>query len=148
MTAKQVPEVNILVMEPEALSSQYAIQAAQRLHLEPHVITALSMNDAQALRNRFHLVILGFDRDQVENFARLDQARKNWSSAVIMGICPRITSTDRIALLNAGVDFLIEKPFFVEECASAIQAVLRRLEPHLRSEMPDHFIASIAHEKP
>jgi len=43
-----------------------------------------------------------------------------------MGICPRVTYAERCALFDAGLDFLLEKPFFVDECVSAIRAVLRR----------------------
>ena len=128
MSGIETPELNVLVMEPEVLSSQYVVQALQLIQLRAHVRNVISETEVHEWDKHFHLAILGFDKDPVENFSRLDQIRKYCPGAVIMGICPRISSTDRTTLLNAGVDFIVEKPFFVEECASAIQAVLRRLE--------------------
>ena len=147
MTGSETPDLNVLVMEPEALSSHYVVQALELIHLHAHIGNVFSTNDDQELHKQFHLAILGFDKDPVENFFRLDQIRKYCPSAVVMGICPRISSTDRIALLNAGVDFIVEKPFFVEECASAISAVLRRLAPHLKSACSSNPRTSDFHEK-
>lgn len=142
MTGSEAPELNVLVMEPEALSSHYVVQALELIHLHAHVGDVFSRNEDQD----FHLAILGFDKDPVENFSRLDQIRKYCPGAIVMGICPRISSADRIALLNAGVDFIVEKPFFVEECASAIQAVLRRLPPQLKSVCAPNPRTSGTHE--
>jgi len=125
MERTAIPQPEVLVIEPEALSRQYVVQALQQLELHPHVTNAFAPTPDSGV----HLVILGLNVDPVESLLRLEQAQKHCPMAWVMGVSPRIAPTDRIALLNAGLDFIIEKPFFVEECVSAVQAIFRRLQP-------------------
>lgn len=130
MARTEKPQSEVLVIEPEPLSRQYVVQALQNLALLLHVKTSFSEIQGQRSSTGTRLVILGLDVDAGDNLSRLEQAQKHCPGAVIMGICPRVEPAARIALLDAGLDFIIEKPFFVEECVSAVQAILRRLEQH------------------
>ena len=131
------PAPDVLVFEPDVLSCQYAVQALQHLGLTLQVSTALAQAAAPSQDGGPRLVMLGLDMDSADNLTRLEQARKRCPGAVIMGVCPRMASAERCELLNAGLDFILEKPFFVDECESAVRAILRR-HPFGRT-MPGHL---------
>lgn len=131
-------QANVLVLEPEDLSRQYLVLALQRLGLAPKVAHTVEASPDLRPGAGFHLVILGLDTDVADNLARIRQVRQHHPAAVLMGVCPRMASADRCTLLDVGLDFVLEKPFFTEECLSAVQAVFRRiptrpLTPHVGS---------------
>jgi len=130
MARTGIPKADVLVIEPEALSCQYVIKALQHLDIHPHVKTEFPESQEQEPDSLVNLIILGLDLDKANNLLLIAQAHKHYPDAVTMGICPRIAPAERVALLNSGLDFIIEKPFFVEECVSAVQAILRRLVTH------------------
>ena len=134
---------NVLLLEPEVLSRQYVVQALQQLAVNLRVLATLS--DADALTHDLHLIILGMDVDPADNLMRIAQARKHCPGAVVMGVCPRMTSSDRCVLLNAGLDFVLEKPFFTEECLSVIKAILRRLSMDGLRKPQAHGLTPIQH---
>jgi DNA-binding response OmpR family regulator len=116
----------VLVLEPEALSSRHLVQALDSLDLPMQVVQASA--DAHELwpDDQVHLLMLGLGHDGPENLQQLRQVQEKYPNAVIMGVCPRVSYTDRCALLDAGLDFILEKPFFVDECVSCVRAILRR----------------------
>lgn len=148
MVRHNIFKPEVLLIEPEALSCQYVVQALQSLDLHLRVEISTQEVQEQEPSTSVHLVILGLDIHMKENLLQLDQIRQHCPGAVIMGICPRMMPTERIALLNAGLDFIIEKPFFAEECASAVQAVLRRLAPLQKLPLRHPPQSSISDEKP
>ena len=120
---------DVLVLEPDALSCRYAVQALQQLGLQLQVSAGFAQGAASWQDCSPRLVVLGLDMDPADNLARLEQVRRLCPGAVIMGVCPRMASAERCELLNAGLDFILEKPFFVDECESAVRAILRRHPP-------------------
>lgn len=121
-------QAKVLVIEPEALSRQYLAQALGQLGLSFDARTDDSSLSVGSASGQVHLVIVGLDLDAQENLRRIGRVRQHCRPAALIGVCPHMLPADRIVLLDAGVDFIIEKPFFPEECVSAVQAVLRRLQ--------------------
>jgi len=125
MAQSQASRPLILVLEPESLSSRCVMQALQTQDWGADVLDASAQDFLQPCGD-VELVVLGFGQDLADNQMRLQHTRQQCPQAVILGICPRVTYAERCALFDAGVDFLLEKPFFVDECVSVIRAVLRR----------------------
>lgn len=117
----------ILLLEPENLSHRCVLQALQTQDWGADVVDASAAEcSSAAVDGHVLLVLLGLGQDQAESRSRLKSIQRAYPEAVVMGICPRMSYAERCALFDAGLDFLLEKPFFVEECTSAIRAVLRR----------------------
>jgi DNA-binding response OmpR family regulator len=132
MGQSQPLSARVLVLEPEALCARHLVQALQALHL-PMQVTQASTDDLAWPPNRLvHLVMLGLGHDGPDNLQQLRQVQEKYPRAVIMGVCPRVSYTERCALLDAGLDFILEKPFFVDECVSSLRALLR-LHPLLEA---------------
>lgn len=120
------PRPLILVLEPEVLSKHGVMQALQTQDWGADVVDVSQIPGPLQTDALVAMVVLGFSEDMADNRSRLRRTQQQYPGTVVMGICPRVSYAERCALLDAGVGFLLEKPFFVGECVSAIRAVLRR----------------------
>jgi len=126
MTSRKTWPLKVLLLEPETISHKHIVQSLQQLGLGEFLADDMSQALADALHSQMHMVILGLGYDMEGNKHLLEKIRHQFSTSLIMGICPRVSSSDRTLLLNCGLDFIMEKPFFMEELMSAIRAILRR----------------------
>jgi two-component system, OmpR family, response regulator CpxR len=82
---------------------------------------------AQALKQRYDLVILDVMLPALDGFEVLRQLRKRSEIPVIM-LTGRNHQRDRIAGLDSGADDYLSKPFGPDELLARIRAVLRRYD--------------------
>lgn len=148
MTTRKAWPLKVLLLEPEAISHKHIVQSLQQLGLGQFLSDDLEQGMADSLSSHVHLVILGLGYGMEENEFQLGQIRAQFPRSLIMGICPRVSSSERTRLLNEGLDFIMEKPFFVEELMSAIRAVLRRhtLPGGFNSETGTDFKIPVPHQ--
>ena len=122
---------HVLVVEPDWSVCMNVIQALHHLgHIAIVESTETAFQDASRPME-IDLVMLGLGHDNAENMRRLAHARQQFQGSTIASLCPHMRSRDRCDLLNAGLDFILEKPMSVDECASTIRAILRRRDMNL-----------------
>lgn len=126
MTTHEASTLKVLLVEPDTISHKNVVRSLHELGLEALYSDDLSQGRVDSLSSQVHLVILGLGYSFEENKHQLRKFRTEFSSALIIGLSPRVSSSERTVLLNDGVDFIMEKPFFVEEFISALRAILRR----------------------
>jgi two-component system, OmpR family, response regulator CpxR len=80
---------------------------------------------AEALRQRYDLVLLDVMLPVLDGFEVLKHIRRRSAVPVIM-LTARTNQQDRIAGLNAGADDYLPKPFGPHELLARVRAVLRR----------------------
>jgi two-component system, OmpR family, response regulator CpxR len=90
---------------------------------------------AQALDNKYDLIILDVMLPVLDGFEVLRQIRKRSAVPVIM-LTARTAQSDRVAGLDAGADDYLPKPFGPEELLARIRAVLRRAGDAVPAQSP------------
>lgn len=109
---------------------------------EPHMLKALQINlrarrftvdtaaDGrgallEAIRNPPDAVILDLGLPQIDGH-QVIQALRGWSQVPIIIVSGRADPDEKVAVLDAGADDFITKPFAMDELLARLRAVLRR----------------------
>lgn len=80
----------------------------------------------QAVHNDYDVIVLDIMIPGKDGLAILKQLRKSGRNVPVILLTARNELDDRLQGLNLGADDYIAKPFFVEELAARIHAVVRR----------------------
>lgn len=124
----------ILIVDDEA-----PLRRALTMSLEARgfaVVQATSGEQAvvMAADRRFDLMVLDLGLGDVEGLEVLQRIR-SFSAVPVIVLTARHTQEDKVALLDAGADDYITKPFDTEELLARIRAALRR-RPDDTSDVP------------
>lgn len=126
MINHEVLNLKVFLFESDTISHKNVVRSLRELGLEALYSDNLCQGRVDSLNSPVHLVILGLGNSFEENKHQLAKFRTEFSRSLIIGLSPRVSSSERTFLLNEGLDFIMEKPFFVEELISALRAILRR----------------------
>ena len=86
-----------------------------------------------AAAERPALVILDLGLPDVPGIQVATEIRK-WSAAPILVLSARHSDQEKVALLDAGADDYVTKPFSTNELKARVRALLRRSEPRTKNE--------------
>jgi len=91
------------------------------------VIEAATGQDAmdEAAAQRPAVIVLDLGLPDMQGIA-VCRAIRSWSDAPIVVLSARHSDTEKVALLDAGADDYVTKPFSTEEFQARVRAVLRR----------------------
>ncbi|MET8633799.1 response regulator transcription factor [Streptomyces sp. NPDC004074] len=92
----------------------------------------------EAIGNPPDAVILDLGMPQIEGH-RVIQALRAWSQVPIIVLSTRSDADDKVAVLDAGADDYVTKPFAMKELLARLRAVLRRRP----TEEPSRTVAHI-----
>jgi two-component system KDP operon response regulator KdpE len=125
MTSVATEHYRLLVIEDEA-DIRRAIGAALREH-QPTIIEAASgQAGVEAIDStRPEMIILDLGLPDIDGLAVCKSIRERTSAPIIV-LTARHGEGDIVALLNAGADDYIRKPFSTQELAARVTAQLRR----------------------
>ncbi|AFZ60760.1 two component transcriptional regulator, winged helix family [Anabaena cylindrica PCC 7122] len=118
--------VNILFVEDEAKIANF-VRAG--LKEQGFVVDYCDNGDEgylRALDNEYDAIILDIMVPGKDGLSILKQLRREGRNTPVILLTARNELDDRLAGLNLGADDYIAKPFFVEELAARIHAVMRR----------------------
>jgi DNA-binding response OmpR family regulator len=118
--------VNILLVEDEARIANF-VRAG--LKEQGFVVDYCDNGDEgylRALDNEYDVIVLDIMVPGKDGLSILKQLRREGRNAPVILLTARNELDDRLQGLNLGADDYIAKPFFVEELAARIHAVVRR----------------------
>ncbi|MBE9209385.1 response regulator transcription factor [Nostoc sp. LEGE 06077] len=118
--------MNVLFVEDEAKIANF-VRAG--LKEQGFVVDYCDNGDEgylRALDNEYDAIILDIMVPGKDGLSILKQLRREGRNAPVILLTARNELDDRLAGLNLGADDYIAKPFFVEELAARIHAVVRR----------------------
>jgi len=118
--------VNILFVEDEAKIANF-VRAG--LKEQGFVVDYCDNGDEgylRALDNEYDAIVLDIMVPGKDGLSILKQLRREGRNAPVILLTARNELDDRLQGLNLGADDYIAKPFFVEELAARIHAVVRR----------------------
>jgi len=118
--------VNVLFVEDEAKIANF-VRAG--LKEQGFVVDYCDNGDEgyqQALDNEYDVIVLDIMVPGLDGLSILKQLRHKGRNAPVILLTARNELDDRLSGLNLGADDYIAKPFFVEELAARIHAVVRR----------------------
>ncbi|WP_341528008.1 response regulator transcription factor [Nostoc sp. UHCC 0302] len=118
--------MNILFVEDEAKIANF-VRAG--LKEQGFVVDYCDNGDEgylRALDNEYDAIVLDIMVPGKDGLSILKQLRREGRNAPVILLTARNELDDRLAGLNLGADDYIAKPFFVEELAARIHAVVRR----------------------
>jgi DNA-binding response OmpR family regulator len=118
--------VNVLFVEDEA---KFADFVRAGLKEQGFVVDYCDNGDdgyLRALDNDYDAIVLDIMVPGKDGLAILKQLRREGRNAPVILLTARNELDDRLQGLNLGADDYIAKPFFVEELAARIHAVVRR----------------------
>jgi two-component system OmpR family response regulator len=118
--------VNVLFVEDEAKIANF-VRAG--LKEQGFVVDYCDNGDdgyLRALDNEYDVIILDIMMPGKDGLSILKQLRRQGRNAPVILLTARNELDDRLQGLNLGADDYIAKPFFVEELAARIHAVVRR----------------------
>jgi DNA-binding response OmpR family regulator len=118
--------VNILFVEDEARIANF-VRAG--LKEQGFVVDYCDNGDEgylRALDNEYDVIVLDIMLPGKDGLSILKQLRRDGQNAPVILLTARNELDDRLQGLNLGADDYIAKPFFVEELAARIHAVVRR----------------------
>ena len=103
---------------------------ALRITLQAHGYTVETAADGEAAliaasRNPPGIVVLDLGLPDMDGAAVLRELRR-WSTAPVLVLSARHSSSDKVDALDAGADDYITKPFGLEELLARLRALLRR----------------------
>ena len=118
----------ILVIDDEA-----AIRRMLRIGLTADDYVFLEASSGEqgliiAATQRPDLIILDLGLPDMEGFTVLKRLRE-WSTIPVIVLTVRDSEVDKVALLDAGADDYLTKPFSMPELMARIRVALRRAEP-------------------
>jgi DNA-binding response OmpR family regulator len=117
--------VNVLFVEDEAKIANF-VQAG--LKEQGFVVDYCDNGDEgylRALDNEYDVIVLDIMVPGKDGLSILKQLRRSGRNAPVILLTARNELDDRLSGLNLGADDYIAKPFFVEELAARIHAVVR-----------------------
>ncbi|WP_445629518.1 response regulator transcription factor [Nostoc sp. DSM 114167] len=118
--------MNVLFVEDEAKIANF-VRAG--LKEQGFVVDYCDNGDdgyLRALDNEYDVIILDIMMPGKDGLSILKQLRRQGRNAPVILLTARNELDDRLQGLNLGADDYIAKPFFVEELAARIHAVVRR----------------------
>lgn len=118
--------MNVLFVEDEAKIANF-VRAG--LKEQGFVVDYCDNGDEgyqQALDNEYDVIVLDIMVPGLDGLSILKQLRHKGRNAPVILLTARNELDDRLSGLNLGADDYIAKPFFVEELAARIHAVVRR----------------------
>ena len=118
--------VNVLFVEDEAKIANF-VRAG--LKEQEFVVDYCDNGDEgylRALDNEYDAIVLDIMVPGLDGLSILKQLRHKGRNAPVILLTARNELDDRLVGLNLGADDYIAKPFFVEELAARIHAVVRR----------------------
>jgi DNA-binding response OmpR family regulator len=118
--------VNVLFVEDEAKIANFV---RARLKEQGFVVDYCDNGDEgylRALDNEYDAIVLDIMVPGKDGLSILKQLRQKGRNAPVILLTARNELDDRLSGLNLGADDYIAKPFFVEELAARIHAVVRR----------------------
>jgi DNA-binding response OmpR family regulator len=119
-------KARVLVIESDWLACQNVLQALHQLGNTAIVRDEVPQTHTSYACWSVDLVVLGMGHDPLINLERLQRTQRHYAGATVAGLCAGITSSDRCQLLNSGLDYILENPMSVNECAATLRALLRR----------------------
>lgn len=127
--------IRILIIDDEK-----AIRRLLKISLEAEKYTLLEASEGKeglvvASTQRPDLIILDLGLPDIDGLAVLKGLRE-WSTIPIIVLTVKDSDIDKVALLDAGADDYLTKPFSVPELLARIRAALRHAQP---SEMQPVF---------
>jgi two-component system, OmpR family, KDP operon response regulator KdpE len=122
--------VRILVIDDEA-----AIRRFLKIILEADGYTFLEASSGQeglvvAATNRPDLIVLDLGLPDLDGLVVLKRLRE-WSTLPVIVLTVKDSDTDKVALLDAGADDYLTKPFSTPEFQARIRVALRHTQPTL-----------------
>lgn len=120
--------LRILVIDDEA-----AIRRLLKIVLEADRHTFLEASSGQeglvvAATNRPDLIVLDLGLPDLDGLAVLKRLRE-WSTVPVIVLTVRDSETDKVALLDAGADDYLTKPFSTSEFQARIRVAIRHRQP-------------------
>lgn len=115
----------VLLVEDEREIRRFVRQALEGEGCQVHEAGTMALGLAEAVTHKPSLVILDLglpDGDGVDFVQRL----RAWSQIPVLVLSARSTERDKIAVLDAGADDYLTKPFSVGELLARVRALLRR----------------------
>jgi two-component system KDP operon response regulator KdpE len=119
------PEFSILLVEDEKEIRRFVRQALESDGCQVREAGTMAQGLSDATTHKPQLVILDLglpDGDGVDFVQRL----RSWSNTPILVLSARSAERDKIAVLDAGADDYLTKPFSVGELLARVRALLRR----------------------
>ena len=119
------PEFSVLLIEDEREIRRFVRQALEGDCCQVREAGTMALGLSDATTHKPHLVILDLglpDGDGVDFVHRL----RSWSNIPILVLSARSAEHDKIAVLDAGADDYLTKPFSVGELLARVRALLRR----------------------
>ena len=134
MTSVAVDHYRLLVIEDE-VDIRRAVGGALR-EQHPAIIEASTGEAGVEAVDTSHpdLVILDLGLPDLDGLVVCQRIRAMTAAPIIV-LTARHTESDTVALLNAGADDYITKPFSPKEVVARVKAVLRRFEQPLQKEI-------------
>ena len=128
-----MPETTILVIDDEPQIRRVVRNALAEEGVR--VIEAAGGREGidAAAAERPDLVVLDLGLPDAAGISVCAEIRR-WSSAPIVVLSARHSESDKVALLDAGADDYVTKPFSPAELMARVAAVLRRVRPALAGE--------------
>ncbi|MBY0575586.1 MAG: two-component system response regulator KdpE [Gallionellaceae bacterium] len=120
-----IPEFSVLLIEDERDIRRFVRQALESNGCQVREAGTMAQGLSDATAHKPQLVILDLglpDGDGVDFVQRL----RSWSNIPILVLSARSTERDKIAVLDAGADDYLTKPFSVGELLARVRASLRR----------------------
>ena len=120
-----MPETLILVIEDEPQIRRVVRNALAAVDVR--VIEAANGREGidRAAAERPDLIVLDLGLPDVAGISVCTEIRK-WSSAAIVVLSARHSESEKVALLDAGADDYVTKPFSAAELSARVRAQLRR----------------------
>lgn len=118
--------VNVLFVEDEAKIANFVRSGLKE---QGFVVDYCDNGDEgyiRALDNEYDAIVLDIMLPGLDGLSILKQLRQKGRNAPVILLTARNELDDRLVGLNLGADDYIAKPFFVEELAARIHAVVRR----------------------
>ncbi len=119
------PEFCVLLVEDEAEIRRFVRQALQGDGCQVREAGTMAQGLNDVTSHKPHLIILDLglpDGDGVEFVRRL----RSWSNIPVLVLSARSAEQSKIAVLNAGADDYLTKPFSVGELLARVRASIRR----------------------
>ncbi len=118
--------VNVLFVEDEAKIANFVRAGLKEQGFVVDYCDNGNDGYLRALDNEYDAIVLDIMMPGLDGLSILKQLRHKGRNAPVILLTARNELDDRLSGLNLGADDYIAKPFFVEELAARIHAVVRR----------------------
>ena len=125
---------NILLVDDEALALQLLKKNLSKSGLQ--VDTAENGEAGlAALHQQHHVLVTDIVMPKLDGIELISAARQNNAHLVIIAMTSFADKDRAIAALNAGADYLIEKPFTASDLLQLIERLLGQRQAHVQSHL-------------